>query len=143
MADPAFMQKMLVEQAITISASLAYEARVRGDAFWSELDLVVSNTLCLAAANAALVYLVAPTRAAPAPQRFEWQNAVSKLPNNAFERCAAPGTDCAAPARRAGPSCAVPAPCCVRLRRWQVSAVWQAGSSPLASRVGCLASSRA
>lgn len=86
MADPAFMQKMLVEQAITISASLAYEARIRGDAFWSELDLVVSNTLCLAAANAALVYLVAPTRAAPAPQRFEWQNAVSKLPNNAFER---------------------------------------------------------
>lgn len=37
------------------------------------------------AANAALVYLVAPTRAAPAPGRFEWQNQLSKLPNNVFE----------------------------------------------------------
>lgn len=37
------------------------------------------------AANAALVYLVAPTRAAPAPARFAWQNMLSKLPNNVFE----------------------------------------------------------
>lgn len=37
------------------------------------------------AANAALVYLVAPTRAAPAPGRFEWQNQLAKLPNNVFE----------------------------------------------------------
>jgi hypothetical protein len=31
------------------------------------------------------VYLVAPTRAAPAPARFAWQNMLSKLPNNVFE----------------------------------------------------------
>ena len=37
------------------------------------------------AANAALVYLVAPSRAAPVPGRFEWQNQLSKLPNNVFQ----------------------------------------------------------
>ena len=85
MADPAFMQKMMLEQMITISCSLVYEARVRGDNFWKELDLVALNTLTLAAANAAVIYLVAPTRAAPAPARHEWQNMLAKLPNNVFE----------------------------------------------------------
>jgi hypothetical protein len=85
MADPAFMQKLALEQAITIGASLMYEARVRGDKFWEQIDLVAVNTLTLAAANAAVVYLVAPTRAAPAPAKHEWQNMLSKLPNNVFE----------------------------------------------------------
>lgn len=43
------------------------------------------NTLSLAAANAAVVYLVSPTRAAPAPGRWEWQSALARLPNNVFE----------------------------------------------------------
>ncbi|KAL4521576.1 hypothetical protein Ndes2526B_g01785 [Nannochloris sp. 'desiccata'] len=85
MADPAFMQKLALEQMITISCSIIYEARVRGDRFWKELDLVALNTLTLAAANAAVVGLVAPTRAAPAPARHEWQNMLAKLPNNVFE----------------------------------------------------------
>jgi hypothetical protein len=85
MADPAFVQKLVLEQMITVGSTLVYEAKVRGDRFWSELDLVASNVLCLSAANAALVYLVAPTRAAPAPGRFEWQNQLAKLPNNVFE----------------------------------------------------------
>lgn len=85
MADPAFMQKLALEQMITISCSIVYEARVRGERFWKELDLVAANTLALAAANAAVVYLVAPTRAAPAPARHEWQNMLAKLPNNVFE----------------------------------------------------------
>lgn len=85
MADPAFMQKLALEQMITISCSIIYEARVRGDRFWKELDLVALNTLTLAAANAAVVGFVAPTRAAPAPARHEWQNMLSKLPNNVFE----------------------------------------------------------
>jgi hypothetical protein len=85
MADPAFMQKLALEQMITIGTSLVYEARVRGERFWKEFDLVAVNTLSLAAANAAVVYLVAPTRAAPAPGKHEWQNMLSKLPNNVFE----------------------------------------------------------
>ena len=85
MADPAFMQKLALEQMITISCSLVYEARIRGENFWKELDLVALNTITLAAANAAVVYLVAPTRAAPAPAKHAWQNMLSKLPNNVFE----------------------------------------------------------
>lgn len=85
MADPAFMQKLVLEQMITIAGSLVYEAQVRGDRFMKELDLVAINTLSLAAANAAVVYLVSPTRAAPAPGRWEWQSALARLPNNVFE----------------------------------------------------------
>jgi hypothetical protein len=48
MADPAFMQKLVLEQMITVASSLVYEAKVRGNRFWSELDLVATNTLCLA-----------------------------------------------------------------------------------------------
>lgn len=59
--------------------------QVRGDRFMKELDLVAVNVLTLAAANAAVVYLVSPTRAAPAPGRWEWQNALARLPNNVFE----------------------------------------------------------
>ncbi|KAL4522097.1 hypothetical protein Ndes2437B_g07848 [Nannochloris sp. 'desiccata'] len=55
------MDKLALEQMITISCSIIYEARVRGDRFWKELDLVALNTLTLAAANAAVVGLVAPT----------------------------------------------------------------------------------
>lgn len=49
MADPAFMQKLVLEQMITISSSLIYEAKVRGDRFWNELDLVAANVVCLSA----------------------------------------------------------------------------------------------
>lgn len=85
MADPAFMQKLVLEQMITIGTALVYEAKVRGDRFMKELDLVAINVLTLAAANAAVVYLVSPTRAAPAPGRWEWQNKLASLPNNVFE----------------------------------------------------------
>lgn len=49
MADPAFMQKLVLEQMITISSSLVYEAKVRGNNFWKELDLVAANVVCLSA----------------------------------------------------------------------------------------------
>mgnify|MGYP001807080811 CR=1 FL=1 len=40
MADPAFVQKMVIESAISAVASLYYEYRARGDRFKDELDLV-------------------------------------------------------------------------------------------------------
>lgn len=49
MADPAFMQKLVLEQMITVGSSLVYEAKVRGDRFWTELDLVAANVLSLSA----------------------------------------------------------------------------------------------
>jgi Protein RETICULATA-related len=55
MADPAFAQKLLIEQFITVAASLTWEASQRRERFWKEFDLVAINTLCLQAANASLV----------------------------------------------------------------------------------------
>jgi hypothetical protein len=112
MADPAFAQKLLLEQAITLSATLAYEGRARGDRFWRELDLVAANVLALQAANAAAVYLVAPTRAAPAPGRHAWQNQLARLPNNVFEgttplRAVSNGQRAAALAVKAAELCGV------------------------------------
>lgn len=55
MADPAFAQKLLIEQFITVAASLTWEASQRRERFWKEFDLVAINTLCLQAGNASLV----------------------------------------------------------------------------------------
>ena len=62
MADPAFMQKLAIEEVITIGSSLYWEARQRGRRFWREADLVVANTLCLAGATGAAVWMLSPSR---------------------------------------------------------------------------------
>lgn len=58
MADPAFMQKLIMESCITTGGSLLWEAQQRGERFSKELDLVAINTLSLLAANVALVWCV-------------------------------------------------------------------------------------
>ena len=88
MADPAFLQKMLMEQAITVGSSVWWEAEQRGDRFSQELDLVAINTLSLCAANAALVWMVSADRSFGAPNRMPWQKLLHSLPNNMFDRCA-------------------------------------------------------
>ncbi len=85
MADPAFVQKMLVEQVISVSSSLAWEARQRGENFTKELDLVAINTLSVAAATGALVWLIAPNRSYGAVHKFPWQNMLQSMPNNLFD----------------------------------------------------------
>lgn len=64
MADPAFVQKLLIEEVLTIGANVYWEAQQRGDRFWKELDFVAINTLSMAASTGALVWLMAPNRAA-------------------------------------------------------------------------------
>jgi hypothetical protein len=85
MADPAFFQKLVIEEAITIGSSLYWEARQRGDRFYKELDFVAINTLCLAASTASLVWFVAPNRSYGATHKWPWQNMLHNLPNNAFD----------------------------------------------------------
>ncbi len=55
---------------------------------FQELDLVAINTLSLAAANAALVYMVSPDRSFGAPHKMSWQKFLHGLPNNVFDACA-------------------------------------------------------
>ena len=85
MADPAFMQKMLIEQIISVGTSLALEARQRRENFAKELDLVVINTACVALSTGALVWLMAPNRAYGAIGKMPWQKALQGMPNNVFD----------------------------------------------------------
>ena len=57
-----------------------------------ELDLVAINTLSLAAANVALVWMVSPDRSFGAPHKMPWQKFVHSLPNNVFDACAPPSS---------------------------------------------------
>lgn len=85
MADPAFAQKMVIEQMITAAGSIFYEWRHRGDNFVNELDFVVANTLTLCMANAALVWTIAPNRSYGSANKLPWQSMLSGLPNNVFD----------------------------------------------------------
>ena len=63
MADPAFVHKLAIEEALTIGSALVWEVRQRRERFTKELDFVAINTLSLAAATGALVWLMSPNRA--------------------------------------------------------------------------------
>lgn len=85
MADPAFMQKLVIEQAATAILSIWYEMQQRGDNFARELDFVALNTVSLMAATGAMVWLVAPSRSYGAVHKFPWQNMLHNLPNHVFD----------------------------------------------------------
>ena len=96
MADPAFLQKALFEQAFAAFGSLRWEHEARGnERFWKELDFVLVDTLSVCAATLAASWLLAPSRAAPSRPffgAFSAGGAVASLPNHAF--------DASSPARR-------------------------------------------
>ena len=52
------------------------------------------NTLSLAAANAALVWMVSPDRSFGAPHKMPWQKFLHGLPNNVFDACVPLQTPC-------------------------------------------------
>lgn len=85
MADPAFVQKLVIEQLLAATASLWYEFQARGDKFLDELDLVLINTLGLMAATGATTWIVAPTRSYGSLHKFPWQQTLSGLPNCVFD----------------------------------------------------------
>jgi len=85
MADPAFVQKMVLESTFAAAVSLWYEYRARGDKFKQELDLALINTIGLAAATGATVWLLAPTRSYGSVHKFPWQQMLEGLPNCVFD----------------------------------------------------------
>eukprot|EP00850_Spirogloea_muscicola_P014278 SM000101S09276 [mRNA] locus=s101:323761:326612:+ [translate_table: standard] len=86
MADPAFMQKVIIEQFITIGSGMYWEYKKRGHRLREEWDLAAVNVLALAACNAAIVFTVSPSRSYGTTARSDWQNALQKLPNNMFDK---------------------------------------------------------
>ncbi|KAK9287220.1 hypothetical protein L1049_015633 [Liquidambar formosana] len=85
-ADPAFLYKLLLEQAATIGCSVWWELKNRKDRIKQEWDLALINVLTVSACNAIVVWSLAPCRSYGNTFRFDLQNTLQKLPNNIFEK---------------------------------------------------------
>ncbi|CAI7889081.1 unnamed protein product [Closterium sp. NIES-53] len=86
MADPAFIYKLLLEQAVTVGTSAWWEVKQRGDRLKDEWGLALTNVLTLSLCNAAVVWSLSPTRSYGSTATSEWQMALQKLPNNMFDK---------------------------------------------------------
>ncbi|XP_028775477.1 protein RETICULATA-RELATED 1, chloroplastic [Neltuma alba] len=86
LADPAFMYRLLLEEAATIGFSAWWEFKNRKDRIKQEWDLALINVLTVAACNAVVVWSLAPCRSYGNTFRFDLQNTLQKLPNNIFEK---------------------------------------------------------
>ena len=85
MADPSFLAKLAVEQAITVAAGTAYEAAARGPRLRDEAGLATVGVAGQLASNAAAVWLLAPTRSYGAPTSSATQRLLQSLPNHVFD----------------------------------------------------------
>ncbi|KAK8263451.1 hypothetical protein V6Z12_D12G044200 [Gossypium hirsutum] len=86
LADPAFLYRLLWEEAATIGSSVWWEVKNRKNRIKQEWDLALMNVLTVAACNALVVWSLAPCRSYGNTFRFDLQNTLQKLPNNIFER---------------------------------------------------------
>ncbi|CAL5438834.1 unnamed protein product [Camellia sinensis] len=85
-ADPAFLYRLLLEQAATVGFSVWLELKNRKEKWIKqEWDLALVNVLTVTACNAVVVWLLAPCRSYGSTFRFDLQNTLQKLPNNMFE----------------------------------------------------------
>lgn len=113
-ADPAFMVRLLLEQATTIGTSVLWEVQNRkeryihssnsknGNSLYyvtvdsmnicyfhvrikQEWDLALINVLTVTACNAIVVWSLAPCRSYGSTFQTDLQNTLQKLPNNIFE----------------------------------------------------------
>uniref|UniRef100_A0A6M2F5R4 Protein RETICULATA-RELATED 1, chloroplastic n=1 Tax=Populus davidiana TaxID=266767 RepID=A0A6M2F5R4_9ROSI len=85
LADPAFLYRLLLEQAATIGCSVWWELKNRKDRIKQEWDLALINVLTITACNAFAVWTLAPCRSYGNTFQFDLQNTLQKLPNNIFE----------------------------------------------------------
>eukprot|EP00897_Mesotaenium_endlicherianum_P004665 jgi/Mesen1/4226/ME000022S03518 len=61
LADPRFLQRLCIEEAISISTTLLAQYQKRGARFWSELEYVITDTSRGAVVDFFTVWLPAPT----------------------------------------------------------------------------------
>ncbi|KAL3620872.1 hypothetical protein CASFOL_035784 [Castilleja foliolosa] len=85
-ADPAFLYRLLLEQATTIGCSVWWEIKNRKERIKQEWDLALINVLTVTACNAMVVWSLAPCRSYGNTFQFDLQNTLQKLPNNIFEK---------------------------------------------------------
>uniref|UniRef100_A0A6N2MM35 Uncharacterized protein n=1 Tax=Salix viminalis TaxID=40686 RepID=A0A6N2MM35_SALVM len=82
-ADPAFLYRLLLEQAATIGCSVWWELKNRKNRIKQEWDLALINVLTV---RCMLVWSLAPCRSYGNTFQFDLQNTLQKLPNNIFEK---------------------------------------------------------
>ncbi|MCD9559582.1 hypothetical protein HAX54_017632, partial [Datura stramonium] len=85
-ADPAFLNKLLLDQAITIGCSVWWEVKNRKERIKQEWDLALLNVLTATTCNAAVFWTLAPCQSYGNTFRYDLQNTLQKLPNNIFEK---------------------------------------------------------
>ncbi|KAJ4962146.1 hypothetical protein NE237_022085 [Protea cynaroides] len=85
-ADPAFLYKLILEEAATIGCTVWWELENRGERIKQEWDLALINVLTVSACNAVVVWSLAPCHSYGNTFRFDLQNTLQKLPNNIFEK---------------------------------------------------------
>ncbi|XP_060167726.1 protein RETICULATA-RELATED 1, chloroplastic-like [Lycium barbarum] len=85
-ADPAFLNKLLLDQAATIGCSVWWEVKNRKERIKQEWDLALLNVLTASACNAAVFWTLAPCQSYGNTFRYDLQNTIQKLPNNIFEK---------------------------------------------------------
>ncbi|CAN4110655.1 unnamed protein product [Withania somnifera] len=85
-ADPAFLNKLLLDQATTIGCSVWWEVKNRKERIKQEWDLALLNVLTATACNAAVFWTLAPCHSYGNTFRYDLQNTLQKLPNNIFEK---------------------------------------------------------
>lgn len=85
LADPAFLYRLLFEQATTIGCSVWWELKCRKNRIKQEWDLALINVLTASACNAIVVWSLAPCRSYGNTFTSDLQNTLQKLPNNIFE----------------------------------------------------------
>lgn len=85
-ADPAFLYRLLLEQAATIGFAVSWELKNRKERIKQEWDLALVNVLTASACNAIVVWSLAPCRSYGNTFKFDLQNTLQKLPNNIFEK---------------------------------------------------------
>ncbi|KAH7835158.1 hypothetical protein Vadar_023421 [Vaccinium darrowii] len=78
LADPAFLYKLLLEQAATIGCSVWWELKNRKERIKEEWDLALINVLTTTACNAIVLWSLAPCRS--------YGSTLQNLPNNIFEK---------------------------------------------------------
>lgn len=86
LADPSFPHKIAFEFMATFFSSVWWEMNIRKERFEQEWDLAVVNALTASCCNVMVLGLLAPCRSYGSTSRFDFQNAIEKLPNNIFEK---------------------------------------------------------
>lgn len=94
LADPRFLQRLAIEESISITTTLFAQYQRRGDRFWHEMEYVITDSVRGAVVDFFTVWLPAPTLSfsktldsqAPAGALGGMLGLLGSVPDNAFQR---------------------------------------------------------